>query len=308
MIKYFERDETARRADAYLLLSRLLLRTTALQTDESGGFAYDKLISDMAALHARLEPCRSAAELMPIAQAFTRVLQRHRERTNGADSGRGSEFAAIMDTVSEAVSELDELKVIAVRAARRDGVPVTKAPEALKVAEAEPAVEAEPVKASPIREAPRGREGHDSVTGLMWRQSAVDAIADYGGERTHLYAVVFMMDGYQAFNRCHGPEAADHALQVLCHELKPGFLPQDRFFRWSAETLAGLIVRPGPATEVRSMVRGIGLKRFEATVLKGARAVHLPIKCVSVSMSSATPDPADLVAKIDDFVARRLSV
>ena len=54
------------------------------------------------------------------------------------------------------------------------------------------------------------------------------------------------------------------------------------------------------------MVMGIALKRYEMTVEIGTRSVHIPIKSLAMSISSASPDPADLVAKIDEFVAKRL--
>jgi GGDEF domain-containing protein len=189
--------------------------------------------------------------------------------------------------------------VLAARAPAQDEEP----PASQEAGPAELPRSAAPPQPPPAPEEPRGR---DPLTGLLLRRDAVDAISVYDGNRTHLYAAVVVMDGYQAFNRCHGPAAGDRAFSVLCRQLQNEFRPADRLFRWTPETVVALLVRPEPAVEVRSAVMGIAMKRHETTVQIGSRSVHIPIKCLAIAITSASPDPGDLVAKIDDFTAKRL--
>ncbi len=299
MITYVAKHESLRRADAYLSLSRLLLHATTLHPQANDRGTHDRFKSAVAALNSRLEPCRSADEMMQVAQAFTRVVERYLRQAHGTNGVREGELTRMLATLTDTVTEIDMLRK-----------PLERSLQAAREVVESPAPEAAPqlppdVPATPqaAREAPKGR---DPLTGFLWRGDAVDSIFAHDAERSHLYAAVFVMDGYQAFNRCHGPDTGDRALQVLCQQLAREFRPQDRLFRWTQEALVALLVRPEAPGEVRSMVMGIALKRYEMTVQIGTRSVHIPVKCLAVSVSSARPDPADLVARIDEFVAKRL--
>ncbi|MSV30205.1 MAG: diguanylate cyclase [Bryobacterales bacterium] len=299
MITYVAKHESLRRADVYLSLSRLLLHATTLHPQANDRGTHERFKSAVAALNTRLEPCRSGDELMQVAQAFTRVVERYMRQAHGTDGAREGELTRMLSAISDTITEIDMLRKPLERSLQSAREPAeTPAPPAAR--EPPPDVSA---ASQPALETPKGR---DPSTGLLWRGDAVDSIFAHDAERSHLHAAVFVMDGYQAFNRCHGPTTGDRALQVLCQQLAREFQPQDRLFRWTPETLVALLVRLEAPAEVRSMVMGIALKRHEMTVQIGTRSVHIPVKCLAMAVSSASPDPADLVAKIDEFVAKRL--
>jgi len=142
----------------------------------------------------------------------------------------------------------------------------------------------------------------DLVTGLPGRPQAESTLERVCESEKPWYAAVLVVESLTAINLRFGEGVGNEVLQSFAEFVSERLSPEDHLFRWSKQTLLGLLLRFEGAAPVREFfARTIDRNQFEHTVITPSRNVLLPIT-VRWAVFPVAPPSRDLVKKMDAFV------
>ncbi|MEO6759879.1 MAG: diguanylate cyclase, partial [Saprospiraceae bacterium] len=142
----------------------------------------------------------------------------------------------------------------------------------------------------------------DPVTDLPGRADAEDALVQ-ARERKNMYAAVLPVDRLNLVNNRFGSTSTDMVVKFFADYLQSHLQPEDRLFRWSANSFLALVERTQTQDSVRADLSRFASAKVELTLAHHGREILLPLSSTWALFSTMEGRTHDaLVTKIEGFL------
>jgi len=145
----------------------------------------------------------------------------------------------------------------------------------------------------------------DRVTGFAGRGAAEVAIHEAAGSSDTYYAAVAVLGKMQLINARFGYAVGDEVLCEFAALVAGRLCSRAAFFRWSGPTVIGLLQRSEPLHTIRAEVSRLVEVPITKSLVTGSQNAYITTTAAS-TVIPVTPPPADIIARIDSFVAAQI--
>ena len=140
----------------------------------------------------------------------------------------------------------------------------------------------------------------DSVTGLLGRAAAEEALIHANRSGVAAYALTVVVERFQMFNMRFGYEAGDQILRFVADMLAHRLPAADALYRWTGPALVALLYRPRQTELVQEELSRLIDYKYDHVVTTAARTALVSI-FLRWSVFPVGESPAQWIQEIDRF-------
>lgn len=145
----------------------------------------------------------------------------------------------------------------------------------------------------------------DRVTGFAGRSAAEVAIHEAAEAGDSRYVAVAVLEKMQLINARFGYAVGDEVLCEFAALVAGRLCSRAEFYRWSGPTVIGILRRSEPLHVIRAEVSRVIEVPISKSLVTGSQNAFITTTPASMVIPVAPP-PADIIARIDRFVAAQL--
>ncbi|MGO9490712.1 MAG: hypothetical protein ACLPZY_00395 [Terracidiphilus sp.] len=317
-------------ADAYQSMLELLIETVTEHPIDIDHAECERFKSEVAKIQETLGAEPTGEQFSQAVEAISQALERHHRSVSNLVQRQGSELQNMISMLAQTIRSLGSASEVSARNLESIAGQLKQASALediyqlrMRLAECLKNVCDEATRqrtegqsrlqvmkhglaASQQRLSHHGIETDiDRVTGFAGRSAAVVAIHEAVEAGDSRYVAVAVLGKMQLINARFGYAVGDEVLCEFAALVAGRLCSRAEFYRWSGPTVIGILQRSEPLHVIRAEVSRVIEVPISKSLVTGSQNAFITTTPVSLVIPVAPP-PADIIARIDSFVAAQL--